>query len=72
MTDKELFSELSNFMIAGTDTTAGLVNMMMHMLAENPEVQARLRSSIDEVIKSDSDITHDNLKRLQYIDWIQN
>jgi len=27
---------------------------------------------VDTNIKSDSDITHDNLKKLEYIDWIQN
>jgi cytochrome P450 len=59
-------------MIAGTDTTSGLLNIVMHMLAEHPEVQAKLRDSIDEVIKSDFDITYENLKKLQYIDWVQN
>jgi cytochrome P450 len=46
--------------------------MMLHSIADNPEVEAKLRKSIQEVIKSDADITFDNLKKLHYIDWCQN
>jgi cytochrome P450 len=38
LTDEELFGELSTFFFAGTDTTAVLFEMMVYLLAENPEV----------------------------------
>jgi cytochrome P450 len=58
-------------MIAGTDTTSGLLQIMMYFLGENPHVWTKLREAINEVIKSDADITYDNLKKLQYIEWVQ-
>ena len=59
-------------MIAGTDTTSALLQIMIYLIAENPEVEAKLRRIVSETIKSDDDYTYENLKKLQYIDWIQN
>lgn len=59
-------------MIGGTDTTAHFLMMMVYYLCDYPEIEARLRRDIDSVIKSDEDYTHENLKKLVYIDWIQN
>ena len=70
-TDTELFEELSTFLIAGTDSTAGLLQMIIYYLGENPHVEQKLRNIVNEIIKSDSDITYENLKKLTYIEWIQ-
>lgn len=56
----------------GTDTTAKLVTMMVYYIAKDPRVHKKLREEIDSVIKSNEDITSDNLRKLTYIDCIQN
>ncbi len=58
-------------MIAGTDTTTRFFTMIIYYIGRNPEVHRKLRQEINSVIKSDVDITHENLKKLNYIDWIQ-
>ena len=63
---------MTTFMFGGTDTTAELFQMMIYLIAEHPEQEAKVRAMVREVIKSDKDITEDNLKTLTYIDWIQN
>lgn len=46
--------------------------MIVYYMGKYPEIQKKLREQINSTIKSDEDITHENLKKLTYIDWIQN
>lgn len=57
--------------MAGTDTTSRYFTMIVYYLSQYPEVEKKLRAAVDEVIKTDADITYENLKKLTYIDWIQ-
>ncbi len=45
--------------------------MVLFALGNHPEVHSRVRKEINAIIKSDEDITLENLKKLTYIDWIQ-
>ncbi len=45
---------------------------MIYYISQNKDIEEKLRAHINQVIKSDIDITKDNLKKLTYIDWIQN
>lgn len=40
-------------------------------MGKYPQIQQKLREHIDSIIKTDKDITYENLKKLTYIDWIQ-
>jgi hypothetical protein len=44
--------------------------MMVYYVCDNPRIEERLRKEINEVIKTDDDYTFENLKKLEYIDWI--
>ena len=57
-------------MIAGTDTTSVTFQMMVYYLGKHPEIAHKVRKMINKVIKTDEDITYDNLKQLHYIEWI--
>jgi hypothetical protein len=46
--------------------------MMIYYISQRKDIHEKLRISINEIIKTDDDITIDNLKKLKYIDWIQN
>ena len=43
MNDEELYQEMSNFLLAGTDTTSGLFHIMIYFLGENPRVEKKVR-----------------------------
>lgn len=45
--------------------------MIVYYIGNNPHVHKKLREQINSIIKNDSDITYENLKKLNYIDWIQ-
>lgn len=71
-TESDICEEFLIFYQAGTDTTAHLMTMMVYYIAMNPDVEQKLRKCIDEVIHSEEDFTLENLKKLKYIEWIQN
>jgi cytochrome P450 len=57
--------------LAGTDTTTLFFTMIIYYIGKYPEIHRKVREEINAVIKSDEDITYENLKKLTYIDWIQ-
>jgi cytochrome P450 len=69
-TTEDLIDEFCTFLVAGTDTTSHLLMMMVYYVCDNPRIEERLRREINEVIKTDDDYTFENLKKLEYIDWI--
>lgn len=46
--------------------------MMVYYLCDYPEIEKIVRQKVEEVIKDDADITFENLKKLEYIEWLQN
>jgi cytochrome P450 len=41
--EEEILEEFSTFFVAGTDTTSHYVMTMIYLIAQNPEVEAKLR-----------------------------
>ncbi|RIB19369.1 cytochrome P450 [Gigaspora rosea] len=72
MTDKEIFSNIFESLIAGTDTSASMFCFIIYYLEHNPEVKKRLRQEIDEVFGNDltRPITCKDLEELQYCDAV--
>ena len=53
------------------DTTSNALSRIFHLLAENPEVQEKLRAEIIEAQGGDrSDIAYDDLVKLPYLDAV--
>ena len=65
--ERTLSDEVYTFVVAGEETTSNLFVALMFMLFEHPETLARLRAEINEHIKEESDITGENLKKLEYL-----
>ncbi|KAK4497701.1 hypothetical protein PRZ48_010354 [Zasmidium cellare] len=64
----ELRSQLLNILLAGRDTTAGLLGWTFYYLALNPEIYARLRQSIlSHFGTTTSSITFETLKSCTYL-----
>ncbi|XP_043259510.1 cytochrome P450 9e2-like [Colletes gigas] len=61
------------FFLAGFDTSSRLLCFVVHMLALNPDVQAKLRAEIDEVArKANGQPTYDAIKDMAYMDAVLN
>ncbi|KAI0333049.1 cytochrome P450 [Cubamyces sp. BRFM 1775] len=69
LTDEELVAQMSIFILAGMDTTANALTRTLQVLAQNPEVQERLRSELADA-RNGNDISYDALDRLTYLDAV--
>lgn len=50
MTDRQLRDEVKTFFLAGYETTSVALTWILHLLAEHPEVMAKLQAEIDSVL----------------------
>ena len=67
----DLINEFITFLIAGTDSTAHLLMMMVYLLHDHPAIQEKLRAEMEEHIHCEEDINHENIKKMQYLEWFQ-
>ncbi|PIL34530.1 cytochrome P450 [Ganoderma sinense ZZ0214-1] len=75
MTDEEILAQTSTFILAGMDTTSNALSRILHLLAQNPSVQEKLRAEILEAqggAGSDANaaIPYDDLNKLPYLDAV--
>ncbi len=70
--DQDIISQCITFLIAGHETTSGLLSFAVHYLSRNPEVAQRARAVVDEVLGTDPTVppTDAQLGRLAYISQI--
>jgi cytochrome P450 len=65
-----LRSELLNILLAGRDTTAGLLSNTWWTLARRPDIWARLRAEVDQLHGERPDYAH--IKDMKYLRWVLN
>ncbi|GBB96544.1 hypothetical protein RclHR1_02780007 [Rhizophagus clarus] len=72
MTDKEIFRNILDAMIAGTDTTANLICFVVYYLEHYPEVKQRMKQEFETVLGNDltKPITYNDLDKLEYCDAV--
>ena len=59
------------FLVAGYDTTGTTLSYACYQLAQNPDVQDRLRAEIEEVMGDSSrQVTYDDLSKMTYMDQV--
>ena len=64
-------SNFRTFILAGMDTTSNALSRILHILAQNPEAQDKLRAEVTEAMGGDTaDIAYDDLVKLPYLDAI--
>lgn len=74
---KVLQDQLLNIMVAGRDTTAGLLSFTLFELSRNPDVFNKLKQEIYDHFGSGSQadldaITFESLKKCEYLKWVLN
>lgn len=65
LSEEQVRDETLTLMLAGFETTANALAWTWWLLDENPEVAARLRQEVDQVLGG-ADATYDDLTRLPY------
>lgn len=65
-----LRSELLNILLAGRDSTAGLLGNTWHTLARRPDIWARLRAEVD-VLHGEAP-SYAQIKDMKYLRWVLN
>ncbi len=73
MTKQEVRDQLVTLFLAGHDTTSHMLTWTFALLAQHPEVEARLAAELSEVLTSDGSAraaTHDDLPRLKYTEQV--
>jgi cytochrome P450 len=69
MTDQQLRDEVMTLFLAGYETTALALSWTWYLLAQYPEVEARLLAELQEVLAGRLP-TADDLPRLRYTEWV--
>lgn len=67
--DENIRYQMVTFLIAGHETTSGLLSFALYELLKNPQVLARARAHVDEVLGNDTP-RFEHLAHLTYIDQV--
>ncbi|XP_043930623.1 cholesterol 24-hydroxylase-like [Protopterus annectens] len=65
--DEIMLDNFITFFIAGQETTANQISFTIMELTRQPEITAKLRDEIDDVVGSKRDVSFDDLGKLQYM-----
>ncbi|KAF8217433.1 fatty acid hydroxylase [Mycena galopus ATCC 62051] len=69
MTEQSIAENLLTFLIAGHETSSGMMTFMVYFLLKNPEKMRKLRAEIDEVL-GDRPVQYDDLAKLPYLNAV--
>ncbi|PKY13885.1 cytochrome P450 [Rhizophagus irregularis] len=74
MTDKEIYGNILDALLGGTDTTANFICFVAYYLGHYPEIKQRLIQEFDRVLGNDltRPITNKDLNELEYCDAVTN
>ncbi|KYN44186.1 Cytochrome P450 9e2 [Trachymyrmex septentrionalis] len=73
LTIEDMTAQAFIFFFGGFDTVSSLMCFAVHEIAVNPDVQAKLRDEVDEVLKTNNgDLTYEALNGMQYLDAVIN
>ncbi|XP_062196533.1 cytochrome P450 89A2-like [Phragmites australis] len=67
LTDGEIVSLCSEFLSAGTDTTATALQWILANLVKNPAMQDRLREEVAGAVGEDGEVREDDLQGMPYL-----
>jgi cytochrome P450/NADPH-cytochrome P450 reductase len=65
--DENIRAQCITFLIAGHETTSGLLSFAIYYLLKNPAMMARARAEVDEVLGSAAEPTFDQVNRLRFV-----
>jgi cyclooctat-9-en-7-ol 5-monooxygenase len=66
MSDQQVYDEVVTMLIAGTETTAGVLSWACYLLSRHPHVLRRLQTELDETL-GDRELRYADLGNLRYL-----
>ncbi|KAL1848448.1 hypothetical protein Plec18170_008046 [Paecilomyces lecythidis] len=69
LSDESIIDNILTFLVAGHETTSGLLSFAMYYLMKTPDIMAKATQEIDEVV-GDQELTVEHLSKLKYINAI--
>jgi cytochrome P450/NADPH-cytochrome P450 reductase len=70
--DENIRNQCVTFLIAGHETTSGLLSFAIYFLLKNPDVVRRARAEVDEVLGGTLAPTFEQIHRLTYVTQVLN
>ncbi|KAI0828713.1 cytochrome P450 [Trametes gibbosa] len=70
LSDEELIGQMVTMTFAAMDTTSNALSRILHLLAEHPDVQERVRAEVREASHDGRDLPYDELVALPYLDAV--
>ena len=70
--DLNIRYQIITFLIAGHETTSGLLSFTLYFLLKHPAVAAKVLAEIDDVVGADSSPTYDQVRGLTYLRQVLN
>jgi cytochrome P450/NADPH-cytochrome P450 reductase len=70
--DENIRAQCITFLVAGHETTSGLLSFAMYYLLNNPDVVARARAEVDEVLGGTRLPSYEQVHRLRYVTQVLN
>ncbi|KAH9840926.1 cytochrome P450 [Rhodofomes roseus] len=71
LTDEEILGQVASFVLAGADSSAIALALIIQHLAERPDIQEKLRSEIVAAREGrDGDLSYEELVKLPYVDAV--
>ncbi|KAI8268527.1 Bifunctional cytochrome P450/NADPH--P450 reductase [Colletotrichum sp. SAR11_239] len=70
LSDDAIMWNLHTFLIAGHDTTSGLLSFAFYFLLANPDKMAKARMEVDSILKAGEPMTLKHLQKLPYLDAV--
>ena len=70
--DENIRNQCITFLIAGHETTSGLLSFAIYFLLKNPDVLQRARAEVDEVLGGTLAPTFEQIHRLTYVTQVLN
>lgn len=69
LSDENIRHQMATFLVAGHETTSGLLSFALYLLLQNPDVLARTRAVVDDVL-GDETPRLEHLPRLRFVEQV--
>ncbi|KAF8190414.1 cytochrome P450 [Mycena galopus ATCC 62051] len=70
LSEDEIIGQLNTLLFAATDTTSSALARTLHVLAERPDVQEKLRQELRSAQQEGAELSYNELESLEYLDAI--
>ncbi|NIL77355.1 cytochrome P450 [Rhodococcus sp. B10] len=66
LSDENIRNQILTFLVAGQETSAGVMSFALHFLSTHPEVADKVRGEV-ETVCSEGELTYDRVAKLRYL-----